>query len=661
MSRLSGLRSLLDGGSLLTGEADLLSYSYDGALDRGRPEAVVLASNAEEVRRVVDWCLRRGVPFVARGAGTNLSGGCVALRGGVVISLAKLDRILEIDSETGVAVVEPGVVNLHLQKRLEGLGRFYAPDPASYRVCTLGGNAAENAGGPRCLKYGVTTNHVLAVEAVMPDATLRRFSIDEAGPEVLGLLVGAEGTLGVLTKLWLRTLPLPETIRTLLVAFPSLEGAMACVSGIIAAGVLPRVLEAMDRATVESIEAYCRAGYPASAAVLLIELDGAAAQVAVETGVVERLCRKHDCGEFRQADDPAERDRLWEGRRGAYAALARVAPNVLVEDGVVPRSALAEAARRVDAIAKRHRVRAALLFHAGDGNLHPNIAFDERDADQTRRVKAAGREILEACIELGGSISGEHGIGIDKREAMSWLFTQPTLDLFRRIKREFDPGGLSNPDKLFPSSASPPRRVSRPLSPAQKAVVDRLGSLSSPVTPRGTGTKLPEGALKIEILETSGMNAVLELDAANFTVTVEAGITLRRLREELRGRGLELGLAVSEGTVGGLIGAKSDPRLRDRLLGVRAALAGGEVVELGGKVVKNVAGYDVCKLLLGSWGSLAVILEATLRVFPASSKNEPPLLEPPAFEPFKPNPWQRAAKRAFDPGNLLSPWVFGSE
>src|SRR6185312_1194840 len=315
---------------------------------------------------------------------------------------------------------------------------------------------------------GVTTNHVLAVEAVMPDGTLARFSHDDSGPELTSLLVGAEGTLGVLVRLWVKLTPLPEETRTLLAGFPSIDAAIACVSAIIAAGVLPRCLEAMDKDTVQSVQVGRPLGYPEDPAVLLIELDGERREVENDSESVEKLCRAHGASAVRTAKDAAERERLWEGRRGAYAALARLAPNVLVEDGVVPRDKLPNVVRRIQEIAAKHSVKAYLLFHAGDGNIHPNIVFDERDEELTRRVKAAGHEMLEACVELGGSLSGEHGIGADKRDAMAWLFTPETLALFGRVKAALDPAGLSNPDKVFPLAGAPleGRGFRRPPAPA---------------------------------------------------------------------------------------------------------------------------------------------------------------------------------------------------
>ena len=659
-SGLADLARRLAPEEFLASEADLAAYSYDGALEKHRPDAVVVPADVSHVFGTVGWCVRRGLPVVARGAGTNLSGGCIPTRGGVVLSLARLNRILAVDSGRLEACVEPGVVNLKLQDYLAPLGLFYAPDPASYRVCTLGGNVAENAGGPRCLKYGTTTNHVRAVEAAMPDGSLARFAIDDEGPDLVGLMVGAEGTLGVVTKIWLNLIPAPKTIRTILAGFPSVKSSVECVSAIVAAGILPRVLEAMDRMTVESVEAFNHAGYPDTEAVLLIELDGDEARVADEAREVEALCRRHGVSEYRQATDPIERERLWEGRRGAYAALARIAPNVLVEDGVVPRNRLPGAFDRVQAIAKKHDVRVAMLFHAGDGNLHPNMAFDERDADETRRTKAAGFEMLGVCVELEGSLSGEHGIGTDKRAAMAGLFSAETLALFRRIKTAFDPGGLFNPDKVIPlPNEVPPAaikaRAPRELSPQAAKLVEKLRAGGGSFSIRGAGTKMAGSRHSDEILCTRELTGILELDRANLTARVEAGVTPKQLKDAL-GEDLFAPVPDLPGTIGGLIATKAWPGMRDHLIGMRLALSNGELVELGGKVVKNVAGYDVAKVLLGSWGALAVILDVTLKLYPFEI---PMPRAMPAVRPFVPNAWHRRLKEAFDPRNRFNGSIYG--
>ncbi|TBR23290.1 FAD-binding protein, partial [bacterium] len=619
---LTGLSRAL-GGPVLTGAADLATYAYDGAHERRAPDGVVLARSAEDVRRTVAWCAKAGVPYVARGAGTNLCGGTIALKGGVVIAMAGMNRILSLDTAARTAVVEPGVVNLHLQNAAAPLGLFYAPDPASYKVCTLGGNLGENAGGPRCFKYGTTTNHVRAVEAVMPDGTLERFALDDAGPELMSLLVGSEGTLGIVTKAWLNLVRIPESVVAVLADFSSLEEAMACVAALVAAGVAPRVIEAMDRLTVDSIEAYVPAGYPKAEAVLLIEVEGAAPQVERDLEALRQLCRAHGSKGFRLAREAAERDRLWEGRRSAYAALARLAPNVMVEDGVVPRDRLPEAARRLKEIAADHKVIPYLLFHAGDGNLHPNTVYDERDAAQTERVRSAGRDILRLCVEVGGSISGEHGIGADKRAAMAWLFSPESLGLFRRIKESFDPQGLANPDKLIPLPGEAPpgpaaARTPRPLSREAASLVERVrekAAAHEPLFVVGSGTKVPPGlkAEQKEVLTTRPLRA-LRLDRPNLLVTAETGVTLAELKAVLEPEGLYVPLPLVPGTLGGLLATRPWAGVREAVVAMRLLLSDGTVCEVGSPVVKSVAGYDVPRLLLGSWGTLAVVLDVTLKL-----------------------------------------------
>lgn len=658
----SALQRLLPPDSVATSSADLAAYGYDGALERGRPEAVALPRNAEELSMIVSYCARERVPFVARGAGTNLSGGAIAPRGGIGVSLARLRRLLAVDTARLFALAEPGLVNGVLQARLQSLGFFYAPDPASLKVSTLGGNIAENAGGPRCLKYGTTTNHVLALEACMPDGTLASFSLDDPGPEIMSLLVGSEGTLGLLTRVRLKILPEPREIVTLLAGFPSIEAAVECVSAIVSRGIVPRALEAMDKATIESVEAYAKAGYPRTEAALLIELDGEGDALRLDVQRVEELCRECRASELRVEALAPLREKLWEGRRAAYAALARIAPNVLVEDGVVPRDKLPEIVRRIRLIAREYDIRPALLFHAGDGNIHPNIPFDERDAGQTARVKAAGYEILKACVELGGSISGEHGIGTDKREAMLWQFSTAELLLMGRIRRALDPWGIANPGKILPDrpERASPLRPARPLSPEARHMADAVRGLAerkSPIAIRGSGSRLaavPEG---VHELRTTSLASILEIDRGNYTVRAESGIAMALLERELAASGFSLGVSSLGGTLGGALASKACPSLRDELLGLRLLLSNGEIVDFGSKTMKNVAGYDVWRLLLGSWGAYAIILDATLKLRPkASAPAAFPKAAPPP-RPFAANHWARRLKTAFDPGNLFNPWL----
>ena len=659
----AALEPSLSRGALKLSPADLDAYSYDAAPIRSRPDAVVLAGREEDAAEAVRFCVQRGLPYTARGAGTNLSGGAVPLSGGAVVSLARMNRVLAVDTAARQALVEPGAVNAVLQKELEKENYFYAPDPASWKVSTLGGNIAENAGGPRCLKYGVTTNHVLALEAVMPDGSLGTFSSADPGPDIMSLLVGSEGTLGLVTKARLKIAPAPRAVATFLAGFSSVESAMDCVSAVIAAGVIPRAMEAMDDVLVKLIEARSPCGYPGTPAVLLIELDGEAGQVDDEATRVGALCRAQGALDLRAARDARERDRLWEGRRGAYAAMARLAPNVLVEDGAVPRPKLSEVVRRIRQVAARRGLKTPLLFHAGDGNIHPHLTYDERDAAAARLAHETGQEMLQACIDLGGSISGEHGIGCDKRAAMARLFGRAELECFRRMKKALDPGLLANPDKVIPlpaeEAAAGPGRPPRPLSPYAAHLAEKIKAGAAQgrrFAIAGSGSKWRNPApADLISLETPGLNAILDLDAGNMTLTVEAGISLEVLHWELEKRGLFLGLPKAPGTLGGFLAAKAWPDARQELLGMRLLLAGGDAADFGGKVVKNVAGYDIPRLMMGSWGAFGLIVDATLRLY---ARPQGKAAAAGAPELFKPNAWHRKLKSAFDAENRFNPWIF---
>jgi FAD/FMN-containing dehydrogenase len=391
----------------------------------------------------------------------------------------------------------------------------------------------------------------------------------------------------------------------------------------------------------------------------LIEMDGTPESAGREAAAVERLVSEHGASEVRSAQRAEDRERLWEGRRGAFAACARLAPNVLVEDGVVPRDRLPEAVRRIQEISARHGIKPALVFHAGDGNIHPNISYDERDVEETGRVKAAGQEMLRACVELGGSLSGEHGIGTEKREAMRWLCSARALRLFRDLKESFDPLGLANPDKMFPVEDGRPGdglvRPIRPLSAQAALLVQKIKAGSGerrPMAVVGSSSRWKAVPPDCEVLLTAGMNALLDWDKANYTITVEAGASIRSLRAELASQGFHLHWPELGGTVGGILASKAWPGLREDMLGLRLILSDGEVVDLGGKMVKNVAGYDVPRLILGSWGTLGVIVDVTLRLHSASQEM-PGAVE---AKPFAAGTWQKRVKQAFDPGNLLNPW-----
>jgi glycolate oxidase subunit GlcD len=455
---LERLRAILPTDAVLASPEALLAYEADGlTLGARRPDAVVLPRTTAEVAAVVRVCAGAGVPFVPRGAGTGLSGGAVAAEGGVVIECSRMDRILEVHASDRYAVVQPGVVNAELSKAVACHGLLYAPDPSSQAACTIGGNVAENSGGPHTLKYGTTTNHVLALELVLPDGTVLELGSPAGFPpdlDLVGAVVGSEGTLGVVTRIWVRLLPVPEQVETLLAIFPDVVSSCRAVTAIIRSGLVPAALEIVDQRTIRAVEASVyAAGLPTDAgAVLLVELDGVPAAVARQAERVRALAAEAGATRVEIARDEAGRARFWRARKGAFGAMGRLAPDLYVHDAVVPRAKLPEILERVCEICDRHGLRLSNVFHAGDGNLHPNISFDRRNEGELARVVAAGEEILRTCVEAGGVISGEHGIGTEKREYMPLLFSEADLAAMARLRRAFDPERRSNPGKVFPTT-----------------------------------------------------------------------------------------------------------------------------------------------------------------------------------------------------------------
>jgi glycolate oxidase subunit GlcD len=455
---LAELRAILGPEGLLARPEELFVYEADGLTHHSaRPSAVALPRERSEVQRVVRACREHGVPFVPRGAGTGLSGGAVACHGGVVVECARMNRILRVDPENRIAVAQPGVVNADLSKAVVRHGLFYAPDPSSQQSCTLGGNVAENSGGPHTLKYGTTTNHVLALELVLPDGEAVRLGHASglaSGLDLVGAVVGSEGTLGIVTEMTVRLMPLPERTETLLGIFPDVVSACRAVGAIIKSGLVPGALEIVDQRTIRAVEASVyAAGLPTDAgAVLIVELDGPSAAVAAQAERASAHCHEAGAREVAVARDAGERQRFWRARKGAFGAMGRLAPDLYVHDAVVPRAKLPEVLERVCAIGDAHGLRLSNVFHAGDGNLHPNISFDRRDPGELERVIKAGEEILRVCVEAGGVISGEHGIGLEKREYMPLVFSEADIAAQIRLRDAFDPEHACNPGKLFPTT-----------------------------------------------------------------------------------------------------------------------------------------------------------------------------------------------------------------
>src|SRR5947207_1655884 len=448
------LRTIVGREAVIDSANDLRSFERDGSIEGAMPDAVVLASNTEQVAGVIKVAAENKIPVVPRGAGTGLSGGAVTIRGGIALQVTRMRRILEIDTVAQTATVEPGVVNQELSLVAAQHGLFYAPDPSSQKACTIGGNAAENSGGPHCLYYGVTTNHVLGMEVVLADGSVHWVSgdaPDRVGLDLCGLLVGSEGTLCAITKIKVRLLRLPPSVATLLAAFPSIEAASQAVSAIIGHGIVPAALEMMDNVTVGAVEAHYQAGYPTDAgAVLLVEVDGIPESTRELMAAIRDVLGANQGFAMREAATPAERELLWAGRKGAIGALGRIKPNYYLHDGVVPRSRLPQILSAVGEIGDHYELPVANVFHAGDGNLHPNILFDMRDREVLHQVEAAGEEMLRAVVEMGGALAGEHGIGLEKSAFMPWIFSPDDLDAMHRVKDAVDPAGVLNPGQIFP-------------------------------------------------------------------------------------------------------------------------------------------------------------------------------------------------------------------
>ncbi len=447
---------LLPEGAVITDRQRLRTYECDGlAQYKVVPALVVLAETDEQVALVVRACARHGVPFVARGSGTGLSGGALPHAEGVLVVLSKMRDILEVDRPNQRAVVEPGVINLQLTRATQPGGYYYAPDPSSQQVCSIGGNLAENSGGAHCLKYGFTTGHVTGVELVTPQGDLVEIggkAVDFPGYDLLGAIVGSEGTLGVATQVTVRLTRTPEAVQTLLAAFPDTDTAGQAVSAVIGAGVIPAAIEMMDALAIEAAEAAVACGYPEGAgAVLIVELDGPASEVEHQFGQISEFCTAAGAFEIRIAADDVERALFWKGRKSAFAAVGRISPDYIVQDGVIPRTALPEVLRRITALSQESGVRVANVFHAGDGNLHPLVLFDDAVEGQAEAAEEVSGAIIDLCIEFGGSITGEHGVGSDKAKYMPKMFGADDLDTMQLVRCAFDPDALSNPGKIFPT------------------------------------------------------------------------------------------------------------------------------------------------------------------------------------------------------------------
>lgn len=668
---IENLVAILGRENVLSKPDELLVYECDGLPHhKHRPRAVVFPSSTEETSAVMRELARAKVPFTPRGAGTGLSGGALALDSGVVIELARMRKILHIDVENRLALVQPGVVNLDVSRAVAEHGLYYVPDPSSQPSCTIGGNIAESAGGIHCLKYGTTTDHVLGCRVVLVGGEvvdLGGAGIEAPGYDLLGTFIGSEGTFGIVTEATLKLSQTPPVVRTLLAEFGEVNDASHAVSAIIAAGVMPAALEMMDGEIIRAVEASIfAAGLPPDAgAALLIELDGIEAGIDVEAERVRSICLEYGARSCRNARDEAERKQLWAARKGAFGAIGRIAPDSMIQDAVVPRSRLPEVLDAAYEIAARYQLRIANVFHAGDGNLHPLICFDSRFEDQVLRVREAGRELMEVCVGVGGSITGEHGVGLDKREYLPLVFSDTDMNAMLRVRAAFDPLGLCNPGKIVPMlrGCGEAKAVAQPLdqpitatpqivssqkprdsfaeivgednvSVVDKSVLVSPGSIEEvseviklaslqglSVTPTGG----VQGNTNL-IVSTARLNRIIEHEPADMVAVAQAGVRLVDFNRKLSENGQWLpldppddGRATLGGVVAtGLAGAQQFGygRPRGLVIGMKVVLADGSVIKTGGRVVKNVAGYDLSKLFTGSCGTLGIITELNFKLRP---------------------------------------------
>jgi glycolate oxidase subunit GlcD len=701
------LRAIVGDEAVRAEPDELLVYECDGLPQHKHlPRAVVFPNSTAQVSEILALLAREQVPFTPRGAGTGLSGGALAMDQGVVIELARMRQILEIDPLNRIAVVQPGVVNLQVSRAIAHLGLHYVPDPSSQPTCTIGGNIAENAGGIHCLKYGTTTDHVLGLKVVLAGGRVVELGgsgREVAGYDLLGLFIGSEGTFGIATEATLRLTPLPPAVRTLLAEFAEVNDASHAVSAIIAAGVMPAALEMMDREIIRAIEASVfAAGLPPDAgAALLIELDGIESGLDDEAEQVTAICMEHCARTCRHARDESERKKFWAARKGAFGAIGRISPDSMIQDAVVPRSRLPEVLDAAYRIAAKYQLRIANVFHAGDGNLHPLICFDSRFPEEVQRVKDAGRELMETCVRAGGSITGEHGVGLDKRDLLPLIFSEKDMETMLLVRAAFDPSGLMNPGKIIPvlrgcgearavASLNQPikaelsassdllgPRASRPqhstnsslsdkgFDPviAQQRLVDIVGGKdvsASPslcvspsvltVTPGSIAevcevmklassegwTTMPAGAMTWLrpggepaanlIVSTRRLNRIIEHEPADLVAITEAGVTLKNFNDHLSQNRQWLPIDPPDdgsATIGGVVatGIGGAQQLgygppRRHVIGMKVVMADGNLIKAGARVVKNVAGYDMCKLFTGSYGTLGIIVELNFKLRP---------------------------------------------
>ncbi len=650
---LNSLKRLLPKGQVFTDRSSLIAYEVDAGIDKGLPDAIVFPRTAEEVARVARWASEHHVPLVARGAGTGLSGGAVADRGGIIVEFSHMSRLLDVDAHGRSAEVEPALINLRLDERARTLGLYFPPDPSSQRASTIGGNVAENSGGPHCFKYGVTTNYVTGMDVVLADGRSIRVgghALDYPGYDLRGLLTGSEGMLGLITSITLRLVRTPPSVKTLLAVFDSVEQAGDAVSAVIATGLIPATMEMMDQQITRMVEPYAHAGLPLDAgAILIIDVDGYPASVDERMEEIKHILEQHGGYNLHIARNEEERTKIWLARKSAAGAITRLAPSYYTVDITVPRSRLAEILAEVNEICKRYDVRTGHLLHAGDGNLHPMLLIpDPEDQELIKRIHHVGREIVKCSVEMGGSLTGEHGVGIEKREFMSLMHNAAELMTMWDVKQVFDSGNILNPGKLFPpptqdesgpfagysaeestenlGQSVPSEEVFTPISAEEAAQgLVALANAGRPVHIQGyEHVRGFNGAGPTPlVLSTNALHGIKTYAPDDLYITVGAGTSLAEVQSFLAKERRQIPMASPwpDATIGGLVaGGINAPlrmrygSIRDLVLYATVALPNGRVIRTGRPIVKNVAGYDLTRLFVGSHGTLGLLVDVTLKL-----------------------------------------------
>lgn len=640
-AQIQSLTDRFPSDQIIFDRSRLIVYEQDAGMIKGTPEAVILPASASDVQDFMSWSKKPAIPIIGRGAGTGYTGGAVAPRGGVMVAFSRMNKILEVDDVGMHARVQPGVVNLELQRHIAPLGLSYPPDPASYTVCTIGGNIAENAGGPHCLKYGVTRNYILGIEAVLADGSRIMFggkSLDQPEYDFISLITGSEGTLTLITEAIVQLCRLPQHVKALTASFESVEQAAIAVSAMIASGYLPSTIEFMDNSMILLVESMLQAGLPTQAgAMLIMDVEGYQESLDLQLDEIAAILQQLGASDVKVARSDSEREKLWSGRRNIGGAIARISPNEYLLDVCVPRSRLAEALTAITQISEKNGFQVTFLAHIGDGNLHPTLLCDFSIPGQAERAQQVGGEILRLCAQMGGSIGGEHGIGIEKREYLTSMYSHEEIEAMLEIKEIFDPDRRLNPGKIFPEDSqsevfservvkSVPPSPWKPVTAVEAAdILHDNQSEGKQTYIRGGGSQWRGDASQKDYLLTTGLKGIVKIAPDDLNVVVLAGTSLCDLQSALAEKGFWLPVANPwrGSTIGGLIATNlNGPQrryygcIRELVLAVQVVFPDGRLLRFGRPLVKDIAGYNMAKLFVGSFGTLGLLTEVTLKIYP---------------------------------------------